>query len=411
MSRLNLGTDRGKSKTPSAIKIYKGLSIYKVEGSHNWYVRIWDKKKKKYLVKSTGFDNVIQAREAAQELGLSLLRNEPQVERHHTFKHFALIYLNKIKKEVGRGEKSKGYNHSMSFSIQNRDWGLLDYFGEEDVRNLRTSHYEQYLNYLNNKRNDLTPSTKNTLMAAFRNVLKVARDEGVIDIVPQTPRVKQRDNPRPFFRFEPLVSKEEDTYQRLLKGLKELDGQFSHKWWEVDDELYDIVLFVTHSFVRPTVTELYSIKHNDVTVADDPRRLILTIRNGKTGYRSANTMPACVSVYERIVKRYPKHDKEDYIFYPKHQNRQTVSAAIQRLFKNVLEELDLRKDNFTGLNHTLYSLRHTAICMRIILSEGEVNIYNLAKNAGTSVEQIERFYAKHLPLSRELAKNLQSFGK
>jgi hypothetical protein len=53
----------------------------------------------------------------------------------------------------------------------------------------------------------------------------------------------------------------------------------------------------------------------------------------------------------------------------------------------------------------------TAICMRIILSHGKVNIFNLAKNAGTSVEQIERFYAKHLPLSREMAKNLQSFGE
>ena len=42
---------------------------------------------------------------------------------------------------------------------------------------------------------------------------------------------------------------------------------------------------------------------------------------------------------------------------------------------------------------------------------GKVNIFNLAKNAGTSVEQIERFYAKHLPLSREMAKNSQSFGE
>ena len=48
---------------------------------------------------------------------------------------------------------------------------------------------------------------------------------------------------------------------------------------------------------------------------------------------------------------------------------------------------------------SVYCLRHTAICMRIILSHGKVNIFNLAKNAGTSVEQIERFYAKHLPLS------------
>lgn len=34
----------------------------------------------------------------------------------------------------------------------------------------------------------------------------------------------------------------------------------------------------------------------------------------------------------------------------------------------------------------------------------------LAKNAGTSVDQIERFYAKHLPMAKELWANLQSFG-
>jgi hypothetical protein len=54
--------------------------------------------------------------------------------------------------------------------------------------------------------------------------------------------------------------------------------------------------------------------------------------------------------------------------------------------------------------------RRIAICTRIILSEGQVNIFNLAKNAGTSVDQIERFYARNLPLSKEMAINLQSFG-
>jgi len=101
---------------PAAIKIYKGLSIYRVDGSMNWYVRIWDSKKKKYLVKSTGCDNAVQAREVAQELGLSLLRNAPQVENNHTFKHFALKMLNKSTLEVQRGDKSKGYNHSLKFS-------------------------------------------------------------------------------------------------------------------------------------------------------------------------------------------------------------------------------------------------------------------------------------------------------
>ena len=48
--------------------------------------------------------------------------------------------------------------------------------------------------------------------------------------------------------------------------------------------------------------------------------------------------------------------------------------------------------------------------MRFVLSEGNVNIFNLAKNAGTSVDQIKRFCARNLPMSAEMARSLQSFG-
>ena len=35
----------------------------------------------------------------------------------------------------------------------------------------------------------------------------------------------------------------------------------------------------------------------------------------------------------------------------------------------------------------------------------------IAENAGVSVNQIERFHTRYLPLSAELTKNLQSFGE
>jgi len=58
----------------------------------------------------------------------------------------------------------------------------------------------------------------------------------------------------------------------------------------------------------------------------------------------------------------------------------------------------------------MYSLRHTSLSMRLVLSGGQVNIYTLAKNAGTSVEMLEQHYLRNLPISRELARNLQSVG-
>jgi hypothetical protein len=89
-------------------------------------------------------------------------------------------------------------------------------------------------------------------MAAFRNVMKIARDEGVVEVVPQTPRVKSKDNPRPFFRFHPLVAKEDDNYQKLLATVKRAAEEgVSVRGFSVTDEFYDLILFLTHSFCAP----------------------------------------------------------------------------------------------------------------------------------------------------------------
>jgi hypothetical protein len=231
------------TKTPSAVRLYKGLSLYRVANSSMWYVRVWDKKRKKYLVKSTGEDTLIRAREVAQELALSLLKAEKPVEKEFTFRHFALKLLHRSSLQHQTGERSHGYMKALHWAVQNEDWGLLRFFGDKDVRQIRTNTYQEYLADLTKRRPDLAPSTRNTLMAAFRNVMKIARDEGAIDIVPQTPRTKLKDNPRPFFRFHPLVSKEDDNYQRLLRTVRETIAQgLTVRGLVVTEELYDLIV-------------------------------------------------------------------------------------------------------------------------------------------------------------------------
>ena len=161
------------SKAPSAIKLYKGLSLYRVERSSKWYVRVWDKKTKKYLVKSTGEDTIIRAREVAQELALSLLKSEKPVEREYTFGHFALKLLHRSRLQHQTGERSQGRIKALQWAVQNEDWGLLRFFGERDVRQIRTHTFQEYIADLTKRRPSLAASTKNTLMAAFRNVMKM----------------------------------------------------------------------------------------------------------------------------------------------------------------------------------------------------------------------------------------------
>jgi hypothetical protein len=49
------------------------------------------------------------------------------------------------------------------------------------------------------------------------------------------------------------------------------------------------------AWLRPTESEIYALTHRDIAVADDPKRLLITVRKGKTGQRITNTMPGAVS--------------------------------------------------------------------------------------------------------------------
>jgi hypothetical protein len=319
----------------------------------------------------------------------------------------------KVEKRKGaQGELNHKLWANTEFYLEHKNWGILEKFDRVDVRSIGTVEYLAYMDWVRTRDKSLKPATRNHITSTFSKVLKLARDRGAILTVPDLPRAQKKDNPRPFFRFYPLVPKKEDEYQKLLDKAKELAAE-GRKVREstITTELYDLILFLTHSFVRPIETELYGLKHKHVTIAQDPKALALTIADGKTGYRVSSTMPAAVSVYQRIAQRYPDlSGPDDYLFFPQYRNRSSTKRIIQRQFNELLKACELKSNPVFEYTHSLYSLRHTAICMRLTLSKGKVNIYTLAKNAGTSVNQIERFYARHLPLSAELIRNLQTFG-
>lgn len=401
------------------VKIRRGVAVYQTYAGPYYYARILDPKTGKYVVRSTKETSRLQARKVAEELAAEMRNNERVAEPEYSFKYYAGRYVERARGQAQRGERNANYVRTATVALDNDDWGLVRHFAKRDVRELKTRDWQLFIEKIAAKRPNLSASTRNTLMAAFRNVMKVVRDDGLIDTVPDTPRVTVRDNPRPFFRFHPLVTQDQDEYKRLLAGAKKLaaDGAVV-RGIPVTEELYDLILFTVHSFVRPMTTELYALKHNDVSVQertddDGTKRkwLLLTVRNGKTGMRMAHTLEGAVAAYNRLCKRYPDATGEDYLFLPQYENRATAARVFARQFNKLMEETGLKKDTVLQTDRTIYSLRHTAICMRLILSEGRVNIYTLAKNAGTSVNQIERFYARNLPISKELVINLQSFGE
>ena len=86
---------------------------------------------------------------------------------------------------------------------------------------------------------------------------------------------------------------------------------------------------------------------------------------------------------------------EDYLFLPAEKDRTYALAVLGFWFKWVLREAGVPSvDNF-GRARTLYCLRHTAIMFRLLYGQG-IDMLTLARNARTSVQMIERFYASQL---------------
>lgn len=253
------------------IRMRLGLAIYQTYASPFYFARILNPRAQRYKVRSIKETSRIEARRAAEELALKICAKDAPAEREFSFKTYAQRFIQKCRQLADAGERNANYIRTSRLFLDHDDWGLVRHFGQRDVRELTTRDWQLYIENLARKRPDLSASTRNMLMATFRNVLKVARDDGLIDVVPATPRVRQKDNPRSFFRFEPLVPKERNEYQRLLAGAKQLAAQGTVvRGVIVTDELYDLILFCVHAFVRPTTTELYALKRNDITVETNP---------------------------------------------------------------------------------------------------------------------------------------------
>ena len=382
--------------------IRKGVSIYKTDSSPFWYSRIWVNSKNKYMVRSTKEVSRIDAIEAVEEIIMKLKENTDlsKVSSNLMFSNFAESLMKQQSAMSGK-TRSPRFAKDDERIIRREGDGLIAYFGSRNINDITTYDLREYLSYLDENRNaSLSASSKTKHLTIIGKIFKVAYEKDVLDRLPLIPKVTRQDNPRPSFT--------EKEYKLLLKTAKEvIQEQVKVRGILIDDELYYFIVFLVHSFMRPVESEIFAVKHQDVFIEDDPKRLKIKV-NGKTGFRYVSTMPDAVDFYLKLQRLKPDFEKTDYLFFSDYPNRNTAIRNVNRQFNYILDRCNL-KEMSSGETRSVYALRHYSLQTRLTKSKGKVNIFNLAKNAGTSVEQLERFYLKNLEMNDELVKNLQTF--
>ena len=161
-------------------------------------------------------------------------------------------------------------------------------------------------------------------------------------------------------------------------------------------EMTWLIGFMVNSFVRPVDIKL--IQHKHVTIVKGEHcYLRLTLPETKRHKAQIITLPAAVHIYEHLRDYFTKQKlakDDDYLFLPKIKDRQSAIFLLEKMFKRILEETNLRFGTH-GQRRTLYSLRHSAITFRLLYGQG-IDLLTLARNARTSLEMVDKFYASEL---------------
>ncbi|RYF56034.1 MAG: hypothetical protein EOO27_19455 [Comamonadaceae bacterium] len=299
---------------------------------------------------------------------------------------------------VQRGEICLGSWQVMSNRL---DAHILPLLGPLPAAELRTVHAQDLIDHLGAK--GLSTTTIAQYLVLLRKVAMQGVLRGVLQEMPQFPKVKIRSQPRGSFsvrEYRALVAAARSLREQPHPQLETLAP--GNRFWIARELLYMpaelpwLIRWMVNTFVRPSDIKFVQHKHVEVVRG---RSLYLRLRLPETKRHSqpmVSLRPA-VHVYEQLLAHRREQGMagpDDYLFMPQIANRDHALALLGFFFQWALRQTHLEKGP-QGQTRTLYCLRHTAITLRLLYGQG-IDMLTLARNARTSVNMIERFYASTL---------------
>jgi integrase len=361
----------------------KKLVIYLTPSSKFYWVRVFYNSK--YHTKTTKTTDPAQAKRFAIKFYEFVLANAHQGQIGKKSKAFSVVGR-KFLESIKDNQRKSAYDNDSS-RFEN---GILQFFNEQDVSTITNAQISNFLSEL--VKRELSPATQKHYLVVLRKILKFAIANDLAEKLPLFPKVSgymQTEQKRDYFTF--------DEYRALVAAAEKIASERLHvRGVLVTLEMKFLIQFMVNSFIRPSDLRVIKHKHVKIREEGDDQWVTLSHPATKTTATEVQAMPATVGIYRQLCEVHKELKQpispDDFIFFPTYKNRDTAMAVIARIFRQILAESLI--DESTGKNLTLYSLRHTSIMLRLI--KGDVNTLALARNARTSQQMVDRFYAAHL---------------
>lgn len=320
--------------------------------------------------------------------------------------HTVLALSEKLMEEELARVRRGAFSEASLHILRNRlDRHILPAWGDLEVRQLDRNAVSRLVDRLSEE--NMSATTLSQYMVIVRKMLKLAQTLKWAHSIPELPKVEIGHKPRSAFTVT--------QYRRLLRAAKSLiqkrevapavkvgEGARSRFWVSpryrvMSQDMYWLLIFMVNSFVRPSDIKFLQHQHIEV-VRGDHAYLRLTLPETKKHDRPMVSLQPAVRVYKDLLRQAEKSGQAqatDYVFLPEEKDRDHALAVFNFWLKWIMRKAGLPLQDQHQQERTLYCLRHTAITFRLLYGQG-IDMLTLARNARTSVDMIEKFYASTL---------------
>jgi len=262
----------------------------------------------------------------------------------------------------------------------------LVYFGSMKIEQISSREFEAFWQWrkTNFSKKKPTNGTLGRERNAIVSVFKYAVTRGYITSVPEMVVPKAKHVRRPTFTLQEYRV----LIRKLRSWVKEAEGKAN---WRDRYVFQQVFLILANSGLR--VGELRGLRWADLRTAKtvDGPRMIGTV-TGKTGSREFVMQPSGPTYIDRLKQLRKKElgtDPPNYGLVVCHRNGDKI-LSFKKAFRNLLEYAGIPEGR-DGMSRTIYSLRHFYATQRLT---NETNPFLLARQMGTSVEMLEKFYGQ-----------------
>ncbi|WP_062309458.1 tyrosine-type recombinase/integrase [Polynucleobacter sinensis] len=360
------------------------LIVYKTNASKYYWVRFFFNGKNR--IKTTKSESSKDAKTFAIQFYKDALLDVSASRKSNKRNAFSVV-ANQFFETTERNSNSKTYKSDINRYRQN----ILPFFKQQDIETITNAQLNEFVEELHKTK--IKPATIKHHIVVLRKIMKYAIANQLMPNLPVFPRITGR--------LQTSVKRDyltKDEYEKVVKTAEKLAAaKVKVRTQTITLQMKYLIQFMVNSFIRPS--DLRVLKHKHIKKRGEGRDAWLTLNHPatKTNANEVQAMPATVGIYASLVQQL-KDEKlptkpDDYVFFPQiRENRTTAMEVISRLFKKIIEESKIEEK--TGKKITLYGLRHTAIMFRLII--GNVDTLVLSRNARTSQNMIDKFYASHL---------------